>query len=242
MEHFGSTSGFNSDASLPRTPPYTPHRTKRPFERSDSPASVRSLHPAETSSPAKKVVKRAVEDDVEVEELTEGDAGYTTDMEVIYPDELEEVDSDSEEEPSDSDVEADESDDVMTDKFSRLGCDDNGEVIFEKSRREKHARKRKGSRVYKRSHSQTVVSGAEPIDTDAMGDQDLSASARRLRRRVRGPDEMQGTLSDREQESLDHGAQVAANETPVASRRADNPAFQASGEAVEDVMEVDDSQ
>ncbi len=79
METLTSSSGFTTESSVlgnaPHTPPYTPHHPKRPLERNESPASARSIHPAETSSPAKQAAKEQSEDGVRVEELTEGDAG-----------------------------------------------------------------------------------------------------------------------------------------------------------------------
>ena len=198
METMYSTPGFISEASLsgnlPRTPPYTPHRTKRRLERSDSPASATSIQPAETSSPAKKAAKRSAKDNVQVEELTEGDAGYITDIDVIYPEELEEIESESDDESSSSD--GYESEAGIAHRFARLGCDDTGEAEFEKKRREKHLRRRTTSRLFKRSHSQSVKNDTEVTDPDAMADHDLTASARRLRRRVRGPEEVKMTFND----------------------------------------------
>lgn len=192
MQRFQSPSGFSSEASLsgrPHTPPYTPHRNKgkRRLERSDSPAS--SIHPAETTSPAKKAAKRAALDNVRVEELADGDVGFLTDMDVVYPEELEEVPtSDGDDELSSSDGE--HSDSGIARRLSRLRCgDENAEAVFEKGRRLRRMSKRMGSRIFKRSHSQSVKSDTDITDADAMDDQDVAASQRRLRRRVRGPRE-----------------------------------------------------
>ena len=194
MESRTSTSGFTSETSisgnLPHTPPYTPHPIKRRFARSESPASVKStsIKPTETESPAKKERRITVDDTFEIEELEEGDAGYAADVDVVYPDELEEADSDSE--GKDGNSESDESDTEITQNFSRLGCQDGDEARFERIRREKAARKRTRSHTFKRSHSQSVKGDVEVMDSDAMGDHDLRAGARRLRRRVRGPLEL----------------------------------------------------
>lgn len=198
--------GFTSETSLagqpPRTPPYTPHRHKnrgkrRLDRRSDSPAS--SIHPAETSSPAKKAAKRAAAaaaaagDTFQVEELGEGDLGYTTDLDVdvVYPQELEEVEtSDGDDELSSSSSEDEDEDEAaIARRLSRLRCgDENAEADFEKGRRLRRMSKRMGSRVFKRSHSETVKSEVEEVmDAEAMDDQDVAGSQRRLRRRVRGP-------------------------------------------------------
>ena len=119
LEALYSTSGFTSEASLSghrlHTPPYTPHRaTKRRLERADSPAStVGSIHPADTHSPAKKAAKRSVPDNITVEELAEGDAGYSADIDVVYPEELEENDSDDTASERFSDTDEDESEDLL---------------------------------------------------------------------------------------------------------------------------------
>ena len=189
METLHPISGFASEASLssrngPATPPYTPAKNKRRLERSDSPAS--SIHPAETSSPAKKLLKRANVDTVKVEELTESDLGYLTDIEVVWPEELEEVElDDGDDEHHEADAE--DSDSGISGKFSKLHCDErNEQAELTKKRRERRLSKRTGSRVFKRSHSQSVKSESEVTDTDAMDDHDVEASARRLRRKVRG--------------------------------------------------------
>jgi hypothetical protein len=197
METLHPTSGFTSEASLPsaarpHTPPYTPrhhyrpNKGKRRLERSDSPPS--SIHPTETSSPAKKAAKRVARDSVKVEELTEGDVGYHTDLDVVYPEELEEVDSsDGDDELSSTD--GDKSDTgALTRRLSRMRCgDENAETNFEKGRRLRRMSKRMGSRVFKRSHSESIKGDSEVTDLDAMNDHDRAASQRRLRRRVRGP-------------------------------------------------------
>ena len=150
-----------------------------------SPASVRSIHPTETSSPATKAPKPNVPDEVKVEELVEGDPGYMTDVDVVHPYELEEAVSESEENSDNPDDT--ESDSDVTRLLSKLDCEDSAEAEFEKKRRAKHARRRTNSRVFKRSHSQSMRGDMEATDSDAMADQDLSTSKRRLRRRVRGP-------------------------------------------------------
>lgn len=180
----------------PRTPPYTPHRAKRRLERSDSPAS--SIHPAETCSPAKKIVKRTASDHVKVEELVEGDLGYQSDIESIYPEELEEAASNSDGDDEMSSSDSDGPDEAITRRLSRLSCGELSEVDFEKERRRRHVMRRAGEKAaFKRSHSQSVKSDTDvTTDPDAMDDQDLIASRRRLRRRVHGPREAEEVLED----------------------------------------------
>lgn len=116
----------------------------------------------------------------------EGDAGYITDIDVVYPEELEERTS-SIGEHDNSDDEGNDSDTGISRRFQQLACEDSEEAAFERKRRESHVRKRASSRLFKRSHSQSIKSDTEASDAEAMGDHDLSSSVRRLRRRVRGP-------------------------------------------------------
>ncbi|KAK0314348.1 hypothetical protein LTR82_013065 [Friedmanniomyces endolithicus] len=211
--------GFTSETSLsgtrPHTPPYTPYRNKgkrtRLTPRSDSPAS--SIHPTETVSPPKKhpAKRQATEgDSVRVEELAESDPAYLSDVSIVYPASLEEASglSTANSEYGDDELSSSASDDMeardmapdaggaeITHRMSRLRCAD--EADFEAGRMQRRLSKRMGSRMFKRSHSQSVKAPAEGMveevmDVDGMGDQDLEASARRLRRRVRGPEEAVG--------------------------------------------------
>lgn len=169
--------------NIPHTPPYTPAFSRQRFARAESPASIHSIHPTETVSPSKKAGQAPIDDGVKVEELTEADAGYIADLDVVYPEELEEPVSESEQYMSSSN---DDSDMDISQPFSRLDCMDGAEAEFEMMRRAKHVRKRADSRVFKRSHSTSVKSEMEMTDSDAMADQDRSSSARRLRRRTHG--------------------------------------------------------
>lgn len=179
-----STPESAAQGNTLRTPPYTPNFPNQRLPHSNSPGSVHSVHPTETVSPAKKAEQQPADDDIKVEELTEADAGYTADTDIIYPEELEEAETSGDETSSSSDDD-DASDVDITEHFSRLDCVDGAEAEFERKRRAKHARKRTDSKLFKRPHSASVEDDAEVIDADAMGDHDRSASARRLRRRTR---------------------------------------------------------
>ena len=153
---------------------------------------------------------------VRVEELAESDMGYLSDVSVIYPASLEEAESrssashsdddDGDDElsssPSSSDEDGAADGDTRSDpaglarRLSRLRCKDEAE--FEARHRQRRLSKRMGSRVFKRSHSQSAKAGdavkggesaeGEEVDADGRDDQDVEGSRRRLRRRVRGPD------------------------------------------------------
>lgn len=132
---------------------------------------------------------------VEVEELSEDDIGYASDIEVIYPDELEEVEGDTEsgdDWPSENNLGDPES--LMVRRMSELQCQDGKKKPGRSDRRQKQLGKRPGSGLFKRTHSQSQSSDAQPETPPPMADQD---KVRRLRRRVRGPvDAVSSNLKD----------------------------------------------
>lgn len=197
MEALHPKLGFASQTSLhaahkpPATPPYTPAKHKRPFERSDSPAS--SVHPTETSSPAKKVLKRTASDNVLVVELPDGELASFPDTDVVSPSELEEAEdrlsesgSDVDDEPS---YESDSaSDSGISSRFSRLNCEEQEEQSeMAQKRLERRLSKRVSIRVFKRPHSQSADGDTAATDTDDADERNGDASIRRLRRRVLSP-------------------------------------------------------
>ena len=217
METLHPNSSFSSQASLhaaqrpPATPPYTPAKFKRPFERSDSPAL--SIHPTETSSPAKKVLKRTASDNVLVVELPDGEIESFADADVVSPSELEEAedylsDTHSEivdttyetrseivepayETDSDSEYDSDsdsDSDSGISSRFSKLNCEEQEEQSeMAQKRLERRLSKRVSIRVFKRPHSQRAHSDAGATDTDDVDARNGNESVRRLRRRMLSP-------------------------------------------------------
>ncbi|KAK1076408.1 hypothetical protein LTR33_008972 [Friedmanniomyces endolithicus] len=263
--------GFTSETSLsgtrPHTPPYTPYRNKgkrtRLTPRSDTPAS--SIHPTETVSPPKKhATKRQAteEDGVRVEELAETDPAYLSDdVSIVYPASLEEASGlstanseygDDELSSSASDMEAggevasEAGGNGITHRMSRLRCADEAE--FEAGRMQRRLSKRMGSRVFKRSHSQSVKGPPEGmveevVDFEGMGDQDLEASARRLRRRVRGPEDggAVGFEDVGPRRALDFGGVRAGEGMPLTPEQEGKSERKARrGEAEDPVVDVDD--
>jgi hypothetical protein len=200
----------------------------------------------ETASPAKKVSRRHVSEDTDevvVQELTEGDVGYAADSETVYPHELEEVESSSDtDSPSESEGGDDESDsgDGIADQLSRLECEDDAEVEFEKKRREKHVRRRTNSRVFKRPHSLTINPEMEVVDSDAMGDHDLPESARRLRRRVRGPAEEGEEYNDSGISSPEPGSGRLAPAAEIHDQRTYENDGHVAGAAAHELMDLDE--
>lgn len=204
METLLPKLGFASQTSLhaahkpPATPPYTPAKHKRRLERSDSPAS--SIHPTETSSPAKKVLKRTPSDNVLVVELPDGELVSLPETDIVSPSELEEAEDylseihsdDHAVEPSyESDRDADydyDSDSGISSRFARLDCEDQEEESeMAQKRLERRLSKRVSIRVFKRPHSQSADGDTVATDTDDADERNGDASIRRLRRRVLSP-------------------------------------------------------
>jgi hypothetical protein len=188
---FTFTSQMNLSAhNSPATPPYTPAKYKRPFDTSNLPAS--SIHPTETSSPAKKVLKRTASDGILVVELPDNDLGPLVSAGAISPAELEEAEeylSESQSEIDDSEHDSEpESDSGISDRFSKLTCDEQEEELeMTQKRQQRRLSKRTSVRIFKRLHSQTTNSDNEEADTDDRNDRNGDASARRLRRRMLSP-------------------------------------------------------
>jgi len=193
--HAKSSFTFTSHTSLsahnsPATPPYTPAKYKRPLDPSNSPAS--SIHPTETSSPAKKVLKRTASDGVLVVELPDNDLGSLGGVSAISPAELEEAEdhlSESQSEVDDSGHDSQpESDSGISDRFSKLNCDEQEEELeMIQKRLQRRLSKRTSLRMFKRLHSQTTNSDNEDTDTDERNDRSGAASARSVRRRMLSP-------------------------------------------------------
>jgi len=200
METLLPKLGFASQTSLhaahkpPATPPYTPAKHKRRLERSDSPAS--SIHPTETSSPAKKVLKRTPSDNVLVVELPDGEITSLPHTDMVSPSELEEAedylseihsDDDSVEPTYESDSDSD-SDSGISSRFARLDCEDQEEELeMAQKRLERRLSKRVSIRVFKRPHSQSADGDTRATDTDDADERSGDVSIRRLRRRVLSP-------------------------------------------------------
>ncbi|KAF1942448.1 hypothetical protein EJ02DRAFT_168683 [Clathrospora elynae] len=118
-----------------------------------------------------------------LEEL-DSDPGYDCDIEVVRPDHYEDAKSDK----SATKVE-------VLDQLKELQIDEDtsGEEEREKQkRRYRQKKKRWSAGVFKRSYSQSVEGDSSYSDNDPLDDVD--PTARRLRRRVRGPCDRRGSL------------------------------------------------
>lgn len=242
-------SNMEDSPSFPQTPPYTPLARRQRAKRSGSSASIASIHPLETISPAKSSTQDTpTQEGPKVSELQEGDPDYTSAVHPIYPQSLEEPESDLDAQQltdtTNSEADSDPSTTEISAHLSRLDCDDTRqqERAFERNRRSKRAHRRTSSRLFKRTFSQSVDMDTDE-DPDALHDQNSPGSARRLRRRVRGPGM-----------SEDHGGVGEGLTTPPASREGWGPGggwevFEPRGKeregndrgTAEDGMDVDES-
>lgn len=261
--HFLPDSRLQS-RSRPQTPPYTPARGKLSLGSSRAASPASSIHPTETTSPPKKLASKLKTDDVldtvRVEELTETEIAFMGQTELILPsgfEEYEDIEREDIEHSDGSESDAAGSDAAMAHKLSQLYCEDaSGEAEMRRARRQRRLSKRAGYRIFKRSHSQSVKSDSEVTDTDARDDHDLSSKARRLRRRVNGPNQTIVEMMSGEDEEMspEPVAAFSVNDKPLPfvlkkpmRRRSSTPsvveddAMEVSTEAASlDAMEVSD--
>lgn len=133
--------------------------------------------------------------DITVEELTDRDLGYASEIEVVHPDELEEPDtasetSDTQDQDQDSDDKRD-SDAVIVSRLRRLHCQDGSLGLGWGRQQDQHHQQKDSSSSagLKRTHSESIGTDTEAESLEALDDQDHKSNTRRLRRRVRGPND-----------------------------------------------------
>jgi len=182
-----------------------------------------------------------------VEEVVDDPMCSDSNIEVVRPDHYEEADSEVENDEHTSgpakDDETKRSAGIIH-GLRNLHCD--GDDIDSQEERERiymRKKKRWSAGVFKRSHSQSIGSTTDidvDVDEEALDAQDVARSARRLRRRVRGPSERASLTSDDVS-----GKSVAESEGPVDSSPA-RPATSSDLDddilpfwIVEDFMELD---
>lgn len=217
----------------PASPPPTPSAAK-------SNVPDIKFHPGRSPTAYRTSRLHSHGSDVVVEELSDDDVGYASDIEVLRPDELEEVESESE--SSDGQDSEDKRDPhaAIVRRMSKLHCEDTG--LSE--RRQRQIRKRWGSGLFKRTHSQTLGSDPETDYVGAMDDQDVTT--RRLRRRVRGPDDRSSLIFEdvngAGQSEQGERSSVGTPSRPGSSSREDQSLSSLPFWVLEDPMEVDSAQ
>lgn len=124
-----------------------------------------------------RVARRVDRPSFVLEEL-DSDPGYDSDIEIIKPYHCEDARSEKSGGVPDGNV--------LLDKFKELHCQHgSSDDEEEKERIYRRKKKRWSAGIFKRSHSQSVEGDSSYSDNDPLDDVDVSA--RRLRRRVRGP-------------------------------------------------------
>ncbi|PNS14320.1 Dynactin, isoform [Sphaceloma murrayae] len=190
----------------PASPPHSPvqhfhhptiRNTRIPRAKDASPTSSPSPSPASSPSPRQSDRQRRRHSSISVHSLRSEDAGYQSELEVLYPDETEDGDSDGNDDDksqyliavpgvNQSGESGEESglEDRVLSRLRRLKCDNgpNDRCLPVEMR---HRRKAVGTstRGPKRSHSQSVDAGEE-VDSGAWDDQGVEGGERRLRRKV----------------------------------------------------------
>lgn len=127
--------------------------------------------------PAPRPPRKVEHPHFELEDLG-SDTGYDSDLEVVQPDHCEEAKSDRGSTRLD--------DDGLLRKLNDLRCSGgSSDEDDEQQRIYRRKKKRWSAGIFKRTHSQSVEGDSSYSDNDPLDDVDISA--RRLRRRVRGP-------------------------------------------------------
>ncbi|KAF2759985.1 hypothetical protein EJ05DRAFT_317836 [Pseudovirgaria hyperparasitica] len=126
----------------------------------------------------KPLDRKASQDQLIIEELADTTSSFASDVEIVRPDNTEEVTSDH----------GHDDRDILLGGFRRMNCGtDDENVSGEQARRYRRKKKRWSAGYYKRTHSQSIGSDTDTDDLEELNAHDLGCSARRLRRRVRGP-------------------------------------------------------
>ncbi|KAL5118418.1 hypothetical protein ACEQ8H_003594 [Pleosporales sp. CAS-2024a] len=115
-----------------------------------------------------------------LEEL-ESDPGYDSDIEVVRPDHFEDAKSDNGSRNND-----------VYERLRNLDLEQDSPDEERRERRYQQKKKRWSAGVYKRTHAQSIEGDSSYSDNDPLDD--VNPSARRLRRRVRGPYDRRGSL------------------------------------------------
>lgn len=159
--------------------------SSRPSSASGVPSQISPADSILEEGPCKEVPTiqpRKVEHaDFVLEELADGDGSYDSQTEVIRPDHTEEATSEA---AIDGRTEVESG---IVNELRRLWRAKDSDEEEERPRNYPKKKKRWSAGLYKRSHSQSMGSDTDNDDSEALDAHDMGSSARRLRRRVRGP-------------------------------------------------------
>lgn len=149
---------------------------------SPQPSGDESESDQESNDEDARPMRRVEKADFVLEEL-DSDSDYDSDTPVLRPDQYEDAVSEK------NGGKVPES---VIGKFSELRCDEDSADEDEQARNYRRKKKRWSAGIFKRSHSQSV--GSDSDDSAQLDAHDVGSSARRLRRRVRGPEDRRSSL------------------------------------------------
>ncbi|CAO2654456.1 Nn.00g111890.m01.CDS01 [Neocucurbitaria sp. VM-36] len=165
-------------SSRPSTPSVRAYATTSEDSEDDDESEEESQEEEEEEEI--KPMLRAEKAHFVLEEL-DSDPGYDSDIEVVLPDHYEDAKSDRS--GTKSEVFA---------RLKELALEEDSSDEEERERKYRQKKKRWSAGIFKRSHSQSVEGDSSYSDNDPLDDVD--PTARRLRRRVRGPCDRRGSL------------------------------------------------
>ncbi len=162
----------------------------------------------------------STEEDFTIEEILEGDADYSSNAHVLRPDHYEDADSDWGRDKRARDPMYQQISDLngrIVEDFESMHCKEDEQESDGQQRRYRRKKQRWSTGKLKRSHSQSVGSNSSTDeDEEALDAHDVGSSARRLRRRVRGPGDRSSLLFD---DSIDFAVAEIEEPTEEASRK-----------------------
>ncbi|KAI9816559.1 MAG: hypothetical protein M1827_001691 [Pycnora praestabilis] len=143
----------------------------------------------------------AHDEEFTIEELRDSDISYGSDIEVLHPDQYEDVGSarDKLENFGEDADKVDEQRNNILSGLQMLHCDDDEGPpgpTYEHDRRYRKKKKRWSAGIFKRTHSQSIGSDSDSNDSEILDAQDIGSSARRMRRRVKGPGDRNSSIFD----------------------------------------------
>ncbi|KAI9723770.1 MAG: hypothetical protein M1812_001070 [Candelaria pacifica] len=217
----------------------------------DSTSKLSTQERRPQSGRQRKNIRVVQDEDFTVEEILEGDADYRSGPQVLRPDLYEDPDSDWGRDKRKRDhmrPEGSELNAEIIDEFESMHCKEDEHDAGGQHRRYKRKKQRWSAGKLKRTHSQSVGSNSDTDeDEETLDAHDVGSSARRLRRRVKGPGDRSSLLFDdnidftvAEIEEPAEEASRASAKDPAAESEAGDSAMEALPFwEVPDPMEID---
>ncbi|KAF2876685.1 hypothetical protein BDV95DRAFT_590759 [Massariosphaeria phaeospora] len=201
IEPIGQGPQFHFTRPQPREPSSRPSSASgRACATTPQDSEAESESEEESTHESEHPTRCVEEADFVLEEL-DSDPGYDSDIEVVRPDHYEDAKSDY----SGTGLEATE----FIDKFKDLQCSEDSGDDDEEERQRIYRKKKKrwSAGIFKRTYSQSIEGDSSYSDDDPVDDND--PTARRLRRRVRGPGDRSSLIfEDRGYPNVNHIVEV----------------------------------